>query len=54
MTNEVLPLDRVIAVSLLALFWYVLAALFWTRGLTPTKCLPQAGLLLGVGTRVTS
>src|SRR5215469_3856354 len=41
----VLPLDRVIVVSLLALFWYVVVAVLWICSLTPAKWLPLAGLL---------
>src|SRR5215469_3668044 len=41
----VLPLDRVIVVSLLALFWNVVVAVLWMRSLTPAKWLPLAGLL---------
>src|SRR5215471_4601020 len=40
----VLPLDRVIVVSLLALFWYVVVAVLWMRNLTPAKWFPLAGL----------
>src|SRR5262252_1062572 len=41
----VFPLDRVIVVSLLALFWYVVVAVLWSCNLMAAKWLPLAGLL---------